>query len=239
MPAAIAEALAPTCRLRVAVWTVPYFAVEQAGILAGIIPDLGAELACRLGVPLELIRCATPGALIEAFRSDAADVTFVGITADRAEAMDFGPVVLDIATSYLVPQSSAITAIADVDRAGVRVLVPARSAQEAYLRKTMVHATLISVAPESPQDAIEMLASGAADALSHVAPMLASAQPRLSGSRILTGSYFNVPVAIGITKGQPRAAADYVRRFANDVTSSGFVQQAIDRAGVTGMVVAG
>jgi len=236
---AIAEALAPTGRLRVAVWTVPYFAVERAGALVGLIPDLGAELARRIGVPADFIDCATPAALVDAFRSGAADVTFVGITADRAEAIDFGPVVLDIETSYLVPASSAITALTDVDRTRVRILVPARSAQEAHLKKTIAHATLIPVAPENAKDAIDMLAAGAADAFSHAAPMLAAIQPHLPGSRILLGSYFNVPIAIGIAWERPLAARNYARTFAEDVKASGFVQQAIARAGVTGIVVAG
>src|SRR5262249_25515554 len=149
MSAAINDALAPTGRLRVAVWTVPYFAVEHGGVLAGIVPDLGAELARRTGLPADFLRCATPGALIEAFRGGAPDVTFVGVTAARAEAIDFGPVVLDIATSYLVPAASAIDTIADVDRAGARILVPAASAQEAHLRKALARATLIPVAPEN------------------------------------------------------------------------------------------
>jgi polar amino acid transport system substrate-binding protein len=236
---AIADALAPTGRLRVAVWTVPYFAVERAGVLAGLIPDLGTELARRIGVPVDFTGCATPVALVEAFRNGTADVTFVGITADRAEVIDFGPVVLDIETSYLVPASSAIKAIADIDRTGVRIVVPARSAQEAHLKKTIAHATLIPVAPENPNAAIELLASNAADAFSHVAPMLAAVQPALPGARILPGSYFNVPIAIGIAWERPLVARNYAREFADDVKASGFAQQAIDRTGVTGLVVAG
>ena len=238
MSAAIAAALAPTGRLRVAVWTVPYFAVEQGGMLAGIVPDLGAEFARRIGVPADFLRCATPDALIENFRSAAADVTFVGVTAGRAEAIDFGPVLLDIATSYLVPASSPIARIADVDCAGVRILVPAASAQEAHLRKALAHPTLISVAPENARSAINLLAAGAAEAFSHVVPMLATAQRDLPGSRILPGSTFNVPIAIGIAKGRRPAAREYARKFADDVKASGFVQQAIARAGVTGIVVA-
>jgi polar amino acid transport system substrate-binding protein len=235
----IAQALAPTGRLRVAVWTLPFFAVERAGILHGIIPDLAGGLAHRLGVPVDLIGCGTAPALVDAFRSGAGDVTFVGVTADRAQAIDFGPVVLDIETSYLVPSSSAIARIADIDRAGVRILVPARSAQEAHLKKTIAQATMIAVPPENPKEAIDLLSAGAAEAFRHVVPMLVAAQAGLAGSRVLPGSYFNVPIAIGIAKGRPPAARDYARQYAEDVKASGFVQQAIDRAGVKGIVVAG
>jgi polar amino acid transport system substrate-binding protein len=233
---ALAAQLAPTGRLRVGVWTVPYFAREQAGALAGIIPDLGTELAHRIGVPVELIGYGNPGALLEAFRADALDVTFLGITAERAQAIDFGPVVLDLQTSYLVPASSAIGSIAEIDRNGVRIVVPARSAQEAYLKKIITQATLIPVAPETPQHALDMLAAGEADAFSHVAAMLAGVQAALPGSRILPGSYFNVPIAIGLAKGRAREVAEFAREFVEDVKTSGFVQAAIARADVKGVV---
>jgi polar amino acid transport system substrate-binding protein len=68
--------------------------------------------------------------------------------------------------------------------------------------------------------------------------MLASAQPALPGSRILPGSYFNVPVAVAVAKDRPPAVAEAARRFVEEAKASGFVQQAIERAGVPGVVVA-
>ncbi len=235
----IARALAPTGKLRVGVLMVWYFALEDraTGRLAGIVPDLGGELARRVGVPVELIKFDNPAAVIAAFRDNALDVTFIGITADRAAAMQFGPAVIDLQTTYLVPAASRIASIAEVDRPGVRVLVPQRSAQEAYLRKTMTQATLIDVPVETPKQAIALLAAGEADAFSHVVPMLAAAQPALPGSRILPGSYFDVPVAVAVAKHRAPAAADAARRFVDEAKTSGFVRQAIERAGVRGVVV--
>ena len=170
--------LAPTGKLRVGVLMVSYFAIEDrsTGGLKGVIPDLGEELARRAGVAAELLKFGSPALLIDAFRRGEVDVTFVGITADRAEAMDFGPVIIDLQTTYLVPAGSAIASIAEVDRPGIRILVPQRSAQEAYLRKTITAATLVDVAVATPRQAVELLAAGEAEAFSHVAPMLASAQ---------------------------------------------------------------
>ncbi|MFL6807160.1 MAG: transporter substrate-binding domain-containing protein [Xanthobacteraceae bacterium] len=238
-PSEIKRELAPTGALRVGVLMVSYFAVpdEASGRLKGVIPDLGEELARRAGVPAELIRFENPGAIMAAFRSGAIDVTFLGITADRAEVMAYGPTVIDLQTTYLVPAHSTIASIAEVDRPGVRILVPQRSAQEAHLKKTIAHATMIPVAVEQPKEAVERIKAGAADVFSHVVPMLASAQPHLPGSRILPGSYFNVPVAIASAKERPEAVAAYVRRFIEEVKASGFVAQAIARAGAPGLVV--
>ena len=96
---------------------------------------------------------------------------------------------------------------------------------------------MISVAVETPKPAVELLKAGQADAFSHVVPMLVSAQADLPDSRILPGSYYNVPIAIGVAKGRPAAVADYWRQFADEVKKSGFVQRAIDRASVRGVVV--
>jgi len=236
----LAKAFAPTGTLRVGVLMVTYFALpDPAGGLTGVVPDLGRELARRLGVPAQLIRFDNPIAVIEAFRKGELDATFIGITADRAAAFDFGPVVLDLQTTYLVPAASTLQAIGEIDRPGVRLLVPARSAQEAHLKKTLTKATMISVAVENPKPAVEKLAAGEADAFSHVVPMLVSAQRMLAGSRILPGSYYNVPISIGFAKDRAPAVKAFAAQFANDVKSSGFVQQSLDRAGdsVKGVVV--
>jgi polar amino acid transport system substrate-binding protein len=235
------KAFAPTGTLRVGVLMVTYFALpdKASGDLTGVVPDLGRELARRLGVPAQLIRYENPVAVIEAFRKGELDATFIGITADRAAAFDFGPVVLDLQTTYLVPAASPIKSIDEIDRPDLRLLVPARSAQEAFLKKTIAKATMISVAVENPKQAVEKLAAGEADAFSHVVPMLVSAQAALPGSRILPGSYYNVPIAIGYAKERPAAVAAYAKEFAEDVKRSGFVQHSLDRAGdsVKGVVV--
>jgi polar amino acid transport system substrate-binding protein len=66
---------------------------------------------------------------------------------------------------------------------------------------------------------------------------LTSAQPALPGSRILPGSYFNVPVAVAVAKGRAPALIDETRRFIEAAKASGFVQQAIERTRVPGVVV--
>jgi polar amino acid transport system substrate-binding protein len=237
----IAKQLAPTGKLRVGLLMLSYFAVEDAaaGQPKGVMPDLGNELARRIGVPYQPVRIKNPGEMMDAFRSGAIDLTFIGITADRAAVFDYGPVVIGLETTFLVPASSVITSFDEVDRPGVRIVVPQRSAQEGHLKKIITKATMIPVPVETPKPAVELLAAGQADAFSHVVPMLANAQPSLPGSRILPGSYYHVPVAIGYPKGQSAAAVEFRKSFVEDVKRSGFVQQAIDRMGskAQGLVV--
>lgn len=238
-PAATAARLAPTGTLRVGVWMVPYFAVEDTGQLAGVIPELGRELARRLGVPCEFARINSPAEMIAAFRAGAVDATFIGITAERAAAFDFGPTVIGIETTFLVPATSPIHAIDEVDRPGIRIAVPQNSAQVAHLA-TMTSARLVPVLAENPAQAIAMLAFGEADAFSHVVPMLALAQQSLRGSRILPGSTYEVPIAIGYAKGLGPDVIEFCRTFVADAKVSGLVSQAIARMGASakGLVVA-
>ena len=55
-----ARQFAPGGKLRVGVLMLSYFAVEQDGQLKGWSPDLGIELARRLGVPHELVPIHNP-----------------------------------------------------------------------------------------------------------------------------------------------------------------------------------
>ena len=142
--------LAPSGTLRVGVLMVWYFALEDKAS----------------GIGAELIKLENPGAVMAAFRNNALDITFIGITADRAEVMQYGPTVIDLQTTYVVPAGSKIASIEEIDQPGLRILVPQRSAQEAHLRKTITKTTPINVAVENPKQAVELIAAGQADAFS-------------------------------------------------------------------------
>jgi polar amino acid transport system substrate-binding protein len=227
----VGRQIAPTGKLRIGVLMLSYFAYEDGGTLKGWSPELAIELARRAGVPHELVPIHNPADMINAFRTGGIDVTFIGITKDRSAAFDFGPVLIGLRTTFLVPATSTITTIPEVDQAGVRIVVPARSAQGEHLEKIISRAILLRVPVETTKPATDLIAAGEADAFSHVLPMLAAAQPALPGSRILPGSYYDVPIAIGYAKGSSSAVAAFCRDFVIDMKSSGFAQRAIDRMG--------
>jgi len=236
----VAKEIAPTGKLRVAVLMLTYFAVEEGGKLQGWSPDLGIELARRLKVPYELVPIRNPADMIDALSNGKADVTFIGITKDRAAAFDYGPVIIGLRTTFLVPAKSSIRTIPDVDQTGVRIVVPARSAQGEHLEKIIKNATMLRVPVETTKPATDLIAEGKAEAFSHVVPMLVVAQASLPGSRILPGSYYDVPIAIGYPKGRSAAVAEYCKKFVEDMKSSGLAKKAIAKMGrnADGVVVA-
>ena len=67
---------------------------------------------------------------------------------------------------------------------------------------------------------------------------LVSYQGGLPGARILSGSYGSNALAIGYAKDRP-ATADFVKGFTRSVTASGFVDDAIGKAGIRGAAAPG
>src|SRR5512134_3616109 len=138
--------LAPTGTLRVALNMSNFLltATDPAtGAPCGLAADLGRELGARLGVPVELIPYPNPGVLADAASMDVWDVGFIGAEPQRAHAIDFTAAYVEIEATYLVPPGSPITSIAEVDRPGIRIAAPARSAYELYLSRSLQHAELV------------------------------------------------------------------------------------------------
>jgi polar amino acid transport system substrate-binding protein len=232
--------LAPTGKLRVALLPLPHMALRDrlTGQFTGVIVDLGRELAKRLAVPEEFAAADSNVAAVDQVKSGRADVTFlVGLPALAAQ-IDFGPTYIGYETTILVPENSAIRSLADIDRAGGRIIVPEPSAIATTLGQTFKNAKLIGVpiATGSAQRVVEMLRNGEADAYSNLTHLLSLTQTSLPGWRIVPGSYMTTLFSIGYPKGRP-SGASYANRFIEEMKENGFIQQAIERANLKGAVV--
>jgi polar amino acid transport system substrate-binding protein len=234
----LAPELAPSGRLRVGLNYSNFLLVlgdDAKGEPRGIAPDLGRELARRLGVPVEFVKFDGAGKLFDAVKSAACDVGFLGAEPQRANEVEFTAAYLEIPVTFLVPAGSSIRTIADVDREGVRVAVSERSAYDLFLTRTLKKAKLVRAAgiPAS----YDLFMSQKLEALGGLKPKLVEEQARTPGSRVLEGQVTGVQQAIGAPKGRA-AAAKYLREFAEDVKRSGFVARTIEKHGVRGVTVA-
>ena len=120
------QALAPTGPLRVGLQLgSPHDVIRDSttGEMKGVGFDQGKELAARMGVAFEPVLYPSVGALLDAGKSGAWDVAFVGFSPARANDWDFTGLHMQVEFGYLVPAGSSISGIADVDRVGVRVAV--------------------------------------------------------------------------------------------------------------------
>ncbi|HZQ75603.1 MAG TPA: ABC transporter substrate-binding protein [Burkholderiales bacterium] len=230
--------LAPTGKLRVGINHSNFLLVNPGsphGAPRGIAPDLGAELARRLGVPCEYVSFDGAGKLADAVKDAAVDVGFIGNEPQRAEVIEFSPAYLELPVTYLVPAGSPIRALADVDRPGVKVSVSARSAYDLFLTRHLKQAQLVR--SEGIPASVKTFGEQKLDALAGLKPGLMDEAKKFPGSRVLEGQVTAVQQSVGVPKSR-RAAAKYVRDFVEAAKAEGLVAKAVERHGVRGVAVA-
>ena len=229
--------LAPTGKLRVGInYGNPVLATRDpgSGDLRGVAPDLARELGRRVGLPVELVGFESAGKMVEGLKAGAWDVAFLAIDPGRADQISFTAPYVEIEGTYLLPATSTVRAIADVDRDGVRVGVSAQSAYDLFLTRSLKYAQLVRAA--DPKSAFELILAGKVDVVAGVRQHLVAHAAELPGSRVMDDRFMAIQQALGIPRGRD-AGADYLRVFIDDVKHIGFVAQAIERAGVRGVSV--
>jgi polar amino acid transport system substrate-binding protein len=207
----------------------------DAGVPAGVAPDLAAEIARRLGVAVRYVTYRTPGELADATDTGAWDIGLIGAEPQRAEKIAFTPAYVEIEATYLVPAGSPIQSLADVDRPGVRISVTGRSAYGLWLDRHIKNATLVKTG--TLDSAFEQLVSDKLEVLAGLRPRLLSDVEKLPGARILDGKFTAVQQAIGTAR-KNTAASEFLRAFVKEAKDSGLVQSLIDRHKVCGLSVA-
>jgi len=201
----------------------------------GLAADLGRELGQRLGVPVTLLPYANPGELADAASSGVWDIGFIGAEPQRAHAIDFTAAYVEIEATYLVPPGSPLQTIADVDRPGIRIAAPARSAYELYLSRSLQHAQLVR--EQGAENTFKRFVEDHLDALAGLRPRLVTDQEALPGSRLLDGRFTAVQQAAGTPKGRPEGAR-YLHAFIEDIKATGLVARTIEKHHIRGLTVA-
>jgi polar amino acid transport system substrate-binding protein len=205
------------------------------GEASGIAVDLSRELANRLGVPLAIVPFDTPGQAADAVSQGLWDVIFIAAGPERAAAIDFSPPYVQLEATYLVAPDSRIQTVEQVDRAGIRIGVGAKTAYELHLTRTLRNAELVRV--KTSAEAIRLMELKQIDAVAALAEMLHPYTRTVPGSRVLPGHFVLADQAVGTPKGRP-AGAQFLRRFVEDAKSSGLIDELIKRNGVHGVLVA-
>ena len=232
------QALAPTGKLRVGLQLgSPHNVIRDSvsGEMKGVGFDLGRELARRMGVPFEPVTYPSVGALLDGGKAGAWDVAFVGFSPARAKEWDFAGLHMQMEFGYLVPGSSSISTLADVDRPGIRLAVQEKSGPDSFFSGALKNVVVVR-APSNPA-AMEVVKAGRADVMGSIKPVLFELSSQLPGSRVLDGRAGVDPHAMVMPKGRDPGAA-YAREFVKDAKAQGLVQAAIDRVGMRGAVVA-
>ena len=232
------EELAPSGRLRIGLNYQNFLLVlgdGPDGEPRGIAPDLGRELARRLGLAVEYVKFDAAGKLADAVKEARVDVGFIGAEPQRAQDIAFSGAYLEIPVTFLVPAGSKIRSIADVDQDGVRVSVSERSAYDLFLSRNLKKAKLVRAA--GIQASYDLFVAEKLEALGGLKPRLVQDAEKLAGSRILDGQITGVQQAIGTPKARA-AAAQFLVSFVEDLKHSGLVKKMAAEHNVRGVTIA-
>src|SRR5271165_2616184 len=229
-----AHALAPSGTLHVGVVRAPtagvFFVQIEAGAPRGVTVDLGAALAAELGVPVAYSVFPNSGECTDAVAAGTVDVAFMPVDASRSARVAFGPGYYVIESTYLVSAASGITALAEVDVPGVRVIGIADTTTIRAAASSLRHTEPAAI--RGVEEAIAMLRDGRADALALSRDSLAQIAPGIPGSRILDGGFQRTTISIAVPPGRPEALAT-ASAFLDRAKRDGTVRRALDSVGLT------
>ena len=230
--------LAPTGVLRAGINLSNFLLVtgkSPSGDPVGVSPDMAAEIAQRLGVPVKYAPFKTPGELADAADTGAWDIGLIGAEPQRAEKITFTAAYCEIEATYMVPAGSPLKTIADVDKPGIKIAVTGRAAYGLWLDRNIKAATLVRT--DTLDSAYETFVADKLDALAGLRPRLITDVKKLPGARILDGQFTAVQQAIGTAR-KNTAGAAWLRTFAEEAKASGLVARLIERHKVVGLSVA-
>jgi len=232
--------LAPSGTLRGGVVVAPaasaFFAVRDAsGAPHGVTVDLLRFFATQTKLPLDLQLYDNSGEVTDAVAAGACDVGFMPQDAARAARVAFGPAYTTIESTYLVPAGSRLQSIAEVDRAGMRIVAIANTTTMRSARRAAPNAAVREV--PSVEEMVALARAGEGDAFALSKDSFATLLPKLPGARVLPGNFQQTGIGVAVPPGRPRALATVTVLLA-EAKRAGAVRQALDAAGFKDAAVA-
>ena len=237
IPASARSELTPTGKLRVGInfGNALLTRKDANGNPGGIAVDLANELGRRVGAAVEIVPYPAAGEMADGGKAGAWDVAFLGADPGRAQDISFTAAYVEIESTYLVPASSPLRTLADVDRPGVRIAISDRSAYDLFLTRSLKNAQLVRAPGVDPS--VDLFFAQKLDALAGLKPLLVEVTSKRPGYRILDGRFTSVQQAVGTPKAR-EAAAKYLVEFVRDIKASGLVARTIEKNGIRGLTVA-
>jgi polar amino acid transport system substrate-binding protein len=208
------------------------------GSLSGIAVAFGTFIAGKLGVPFAPVLYESTGAFTRSFAKGEWDITVVGTSPAAKKTFNFTPDLLLVDYVYLAAPGRSFASIADVDRPGIKVGASENGSGSQFLAANLKFAKLVLGAGEV-EDQIELLRSGKVDVYGSNTNNLLLVAARLPGAAFIPGgAFFSVHFAVALPKDRSPASVAKMTALLAEAKQSGFVQEAIEKAGLKGVRVA-
>jgi polar amino acid transport system substrate-binding protein len=229
----VADDLAPTGSLRASInLGNPVLAQGTPAAPSGVTVDIAHELAARLDVPVEFRCFDAARKSYEAMMAGDAEICFLAVEPAREAEITFTAPYVVIEGVYAVPQESAFTTAADIDRDGVRVGVKRGSAYDLFLTRTLQHATVV----RGDEGVDTFRAQGLEVAAGIRQPMTAFVAAN-ADVRLIDDRFMQIRQAVGTSNGKRPESVQFLRDVVEELKASGFVAEALRRSGQLGAAV--
>jgi polar amino acid transport system substrate-binding protein len=206
------------------------------GSVGGISIDLGNFIAGKLGAVFAPVVYASTGDFTRSFDRGEWDMTVVGTSPGAKEKFAFTPDILLVDYVFLAGPGRVFASPADVDRPGIKVGASENGSGSQFLKQTLKSAALM-LGPGSVASEVELLGTGKVDAYGSNTNNLLLVAQRLPGSTFVPGAFFTVHFAVAMPKARSPAAQERLAAIVKEVTTSGLLQNAIEKAGLKGVRV--
>src|ERR1700744_6550801 len=146
----VMQQLVPTGTLRIGLVVAPspsalFVSKDANGTPHGVTADLGMALAKKLGVPEKFVIEPNTGEVTDALAKGSIDVSFMPVDDERKKRIAFGPSYVLIESTYMATARSVAKTVADVDRAGMRVIGIAHTTTIRAAARTLKNTTISPV----------------------------------------------------------------------------------------------
>lgn len=230
----IVKDLAPTGVLRASInLGNPVLAQGTPDAPTGITVDIANEVGARLGVPVRFLCFDAARKSFEAMTDGDADICFLAVEPARAAEVAFTAPYVVIEGVYAVRNESPVKATAEVDRVGVRIGVKRGSAYDLFLTRTLQHATVV----RGDEGVDVFRAEGLEVAAGIRQPMteFVAAHPDV---RLIDERFMQIQQALGTSITRQPETVRFLRDLVEELKSTGFVAEALRRAGQDETLVA-
>ncbi|HZO68201.1 MAG TPA: transporter substrate-binding domain-containing protein, partial [Kribbellaceae bacterium] len=203
----------------------PVLAQGTPAAPTGVTVDLAREVGARLDLPVELRCFDAARKSYEAMLAGEADLCFLAIEPAREAEVAFTAPYVVIEGVFAVPQDSAITTTADVDRRGMRIGVKRGSAYDLYLSRTLQHASVVR-----GEDGVDAFRAQSLEVVAGIRqPMTAyvAAHPDV---RLIDGRFMQIRQAVGTTKARRPETVEFLRNLVEELKANGFVAESLRRS---------
>ncbi|GAA1596367.1 transporter substrate-binding domain-containing protein [Kribbella sancticallisti] len=226
--------LAPTGVLRASInLGNPVLAQGTPDAPTGITVDLAREIAARLDVPVEFVCFDAARKSFEAMTEGNADLCFLAIDPAREAEVAFTAPYVVIEGVYAVPTDSALTTVAEVDSAGVRIGVKQGSAYDLFLTRTLEHATVVRGV-----EGVDVFRAEGLDAAAGIRQPIAAFVAANDDVRLIDERFMQIQQAVGTTKDRQPQTVQFLRDVVEELKANGFVAESLRTAGQSDATVA-